>query len=82
VLLALPIALLSLAVPCGDLYSKVDELKEPDWSEAAAADLYAKVDDLKVPEWAAEEEFVARAISDNDQLYAKLEDLKDPYAGM
>ena len=80
--LALPIALLSLALANGDLYGKVDELKEPDWGEVAVADLYAKVDDLKVPEWAVDDELLVAVSADNEALYEKLEDLKDPYVGM
>jgi hypothetical protein len=82
--LALPLALLSLALPSGDPYGKVGDLKEPDWGAATVSnetDAYGKVDDLKVPDWAVDNETPAAATADNNQLYAKLEDLKDPYAG-
>jgi hypothetical protein len=77
------LALLSLSSANADLYSKVDELKEPDWATVAEPSdlkLYYPLDDLKVPEWAATSEGTpADATTSNDELYAKLEDLKAPY---
>ena len=80
--LILHVVLLSLGMPSADGYSKVGELKEPDWADSVAVaepSDYFKVGELEEPDWSQSVAIPEDATGDADGLYAKLEDLKDPY---
>ena len=79
----LPLALLALPSPEVGLYSRIGDLKEPDWDRAASladAGFYERLEDLKTPDWALPAEPGSElASAAAEDLYFKIGELKNPY---